>query len=61
MHQLRKMYKKYSLPWVNRRLKTRMKTKDRLHKRAKKSGKWDRYRKFQKECKHNLDKQNTNI
>ena len=42
---------KYSLPWVNRRLKKSVKTKARLHKRAKKSGKLDRYRKFQKECK----------
>ena len=52
---------KYSLPWVNLRLKKRMKTKARLHKKAKKSGKWDRHRKFQKEYKNNLDKQNTNI
>ena len=42
---------KHSLPWVNRKLKRNMKTKARLHKQAKKSSKWDRYRKFQKECK----------
>ena len=45
---------KYSLPWINCRLKKSMKTKARLHKRAKKSGKWDRYRKFQKECKKQI-------
>ena len=67
MHELRKNVpskvcrNKYSLPWVNRKLKSNMKSKARLHKQAKNSGKWDRYRKIQKECKNNLDKQNINI
>ena len=42
---------KYNLPWVNKKLKRSLKTKARLHRQAKKSGKWDRYRSFQCECK----------
>ena len=42
---------KYKLPWVNKKLKHSLKTKARLHRQAKKSGKWDRYRSFQCECK----------
>ena len=41
---------KYNLPWVNKNLKLSLKTKARLHRQAKKSGKWDRYRSFQREC-----------
>ena len=42
---------KYNLPWVNKKLKQSLKTKARFHRQAKESGKWDRYRSFQRECK----------
>ena len=52
---------KYNLPWVNKKLKRSLKTKARLHRQAKKSGKRDRYRSFQRECKNNLGMLNGTI
>ena len=52
---------KYSLPWVNRRLKRSMKTKARLHKQAKKVENGTGIGNFKKNAKGNLDKQNINI
>ena len=40
-----------SVPWFNTRLNRMVRQKKRLHSRAKKSGKWDAYRHFQKQCK----------
>ena len=39
------------MPWANKKLKRSLKTKARLHRQAKKSGKWDIYRSFQREFK----------
>ena len=42
---------KYTLPWVNLSLRRKLKKKARIYRHAKRSGKWEKYRHFQKECK----------
>lgn len=42
---------KYSLPWINYKLRRNLKKKARLYKHAKKHNSWSKYKQFQKECK----------
>ena len=41
------------IPWINRKIKKMVRRKNRMHKQAKKTNKWDNYRSraSQKECK----------
>ena len=45
-----------SLPWLNRNIRKQLKKKHRLYKKAKASGKWEKYRHFSREVKRNLRK-----
>ena len=48
---------KKNLPWINRNIRKQLKKKCRLYKKAKASGKWDKYsRQFAREVKRNLRK-----
>ena len=47
---------KKSLPWINRNLTKQLKKKSRLSRKAKSSGKWEKYRHFSKEVKRNIRK-----
>ena len=47
---------KNSLPWLNRNIRKQLKKKHRLYKKAKASGKWEKYRHFSREVKRNLRK-----
>ena len=42
---------RHSVPWFNRTLRRLVRRKQRLHRKAKKSGDWKNYRFIQKECK----------
>ena len=46
----------YSPPWLNRKLRNKLKKKAKLYKKAKNSSNWDRYRAFQKRCKRSFRK-----
>ena len=43
--------KRKSVPWFNRDLKRMVKRKARLYNHAKKSGQWNTFKNFQKDCK----------
>jgi hypothetical protein len=45
-----------NIPWIRRKEKKMIKKKQRLYKQAKKHNKWTNYRAYQKECKRNLRK-----
>ena len=45
---------KQSTPWITRNVKRKMKRKDRLFKKAKRTKNWTQHRKFKKECKRQL-------
>ena len=47
---------KKSSPWINRNLTKQLKKKSRLYRKAKSSGKWEKYRHFSKEVKRNIRK-----
>ena len=47
---------KKSSPWINRNLTKQLKKKSRLYRKAKSSGKWEKYRHFSKEVKRNTRK-----
>ena len=51
-HKLKR--KNASPPWLNKTLKKMTKRKARLHKQAKKTGKWENFRFYQKECKRHF-------
>ena len=40
-----------SPPWLNRHLRRLARRKNRLHKQARKTNRWNNYRQFQRECK----------
>ena len=42
---------KKSLPWLNRNFRKQFKKKHRLYKKAKVSGKWEKYKHFSREVK----------
>ena len=46
--------KSTSLPWLNKRLRSLLKCKARLHKKAKTSNNWDQYHQFQRQCKKEM-------
>ena len=47
---------KKSSPWINRNISKQLKKKSRLYRKAKSSGKWEKYRHFSKEVKKNIRK-----
>ena len=47
---------KNSSPWINRNISKQLKKKNRLYRKAKSSGKWEKYRHFSKEGKKNIRK-----
>ena len=47
---------KKSSPWMNRNLTKQLKKKSRLYRKAKSSGKWEKYNHFSKEVKRNIHK-----
>ena len=51
-HVPSKMFKsRNSPPWLSHKLRKMVRRKTRLHRQAKKTGKWENYRHFQRECK----------
>ena len=48
--------KRNDLPWINRKLKSMIRRKTRLHQKATKNKDWGKYTSFQKECKKAFSK-----
>ena len=46
----------YSPPWLNRKLRNKLRKKAKLYKKAKSSKNWDKYKSFQKACKKSFRK-----
>ena len=40
-----------SIPWLTKSLKNKLKKKAKLYSKAKKSGDWAKYKRYQKKCK----------